>query len=178
MQEILGRARRIIDILGEPPHPAHWHEALAGIRNVANEADAAGLAVEEGGVTSTHMAITTLLAAVDRTTTYLDHMLADAARGEDAGRPPKRRKGDDPNEPRLRDPRQALHRDLPLPRALPLRPARPVSSEGPEEHDRRALGGHPRVDAGESTPYQILRAQQILERLMPFFGTGGRGCFE
>eukprot|EP00439_Symbiodinium_sp_Y106_P060213 s3505_g8.t2 len=40
VQEILDKTRRLVDTLGAHPHPSHWHEALAGIRNVANEADA------------------------------------------------------------------------------------------------------------------------------------------
>ena len=60
IREILSHARRVIDVLGGQPHPAHWHEALAGVRNAASAADALGLAVEEGGVATTHEAITAL----------------------------------------------------------------------------------------------------------------------
>ena len=44
LQALLRQARDVIDSLGGPPHPARWHEALAGIRNAADAADALGLA--------------------------------------------------------------------------------------------------------------------------------------
>ena len=169
LQDILSQTRRLVDRLGTPPHPAHWHEALAGLRNVANEAEATGLAVEEGGVASTHMAITALLAAVDRTSAYLDRMLADAAHRDEADKPRKRKQ----EELATRQTnRQLRARDDRPPRALPQPPALPVPSDGPAVHVSRVPPGQPSSSTqrhtGEATPYQILRAQQILEKLMPF----------
>ena len=169
LQDILSQTRRLVDRLGAPPHPAHWHEALAGLRNVANEAEATGLAIEEGGVASTHMAITALLAAVDRTSAYLDRMLADAAHRDEVDKS-RKRKQEEPATGQTN--RQLRARDDRPPRALPSPPALPVPPDGPAAHDSRVPPGQPssstQKHTGEATPYQILRAQQILEKLMPF----------
>ena len=115
------------------------------------------------------MAITALLAAVDRTSTYLDRMLADAARRDEAGKFRKRKQGE--LAPAQTDQQPRARGDRP-PQALPRPPALPVPSDGPTEHDSRVPPGQPSSTTpghtGEATPYQILRAQQILEKLMPF----------
>ena len=88
------------------------------------------------------MAITTLLAAVDRTAAYLDGMLADAVRAEGAERPHKRKKGDDPQRLHPRDPRRAQPvRELPPRKAVPVPPAHPVPPEGPEHTTHDYLTG-------------------------------------
>ena len=171
VQAILGRTRRVIDLQGEPPHPPHWHEALAGVRNAANEADAVSLAIEEGGVASTHMAVTALLEAVDRTTTYLDRMLADMAKEHRGQLPQKRQEG-----PHLELPpplrRRLPSRDLPAVHPHSQPPAVPVPPEVPAVHERRLppqyQHGEAASNTGDATPYQVLKAQQILERLLPF----------
>ena len=68
LQALLRHARSVIDALGGPPQPAQWHEALAGIRNAADAADALGLAVEEGGVATTQEALEALHSTVDEQT--------------------------------------------------------------------------------------------------------------
>ena len=124
-------------------------------------------------MTPIHMAITALLETVDRTAAYLDNMLADVTRADGAERPYKRKKGEEPQSPHPRDPRGAQPvRGLPPRPAMPVPAALPVPHDRPRIHDSRLPDQRPGAsDAavhGEATPYQVLKAQQILERLMPF----------
>ena len=103
----------------------------------------------------------------------LDNMLADVARDHGAERPNKRKKGEELLRLSSRDQQgiQPAHE-------LPQRPEAPVPAALPVPHGRQQLHDSALRDQsrevrdttrlGEATPYQVLKAQQILERLLPF----------
>ena len=173
VQEMIEGARNLVDSFGGSPRPAHWHDAVAGIRTMANEARATALAVEEGETTPINMAVTAFLESVDRSAAYLDNMLADVARDNGAERPNKRKKGEEPQSLFPRD-----QQGIQPARELPQRPEVPVPAALPVPHGRQQLHDSALRDQslevrdatlhGEATPYQVLKAQQILERLLPF----------
>ena len=185
----------MVESLGTRPPSEQWQAARSGIRNAEGNLDALRLAVEEGGVAATQEAIEALLATVDRTTVYLDHVLVQASEEQGEDRPGKKRKGNGPYLPP--QPRHPHHDQLPAdlpephgghdrrhpregtpfetthrrrrPSDLPVPPPELERHDSPgREGEQRLRRGAANTKEGEATPFQILRAQQILERLLPF----------
>ena len=160
LQALLIHTRNELEEKRTSSSPTRWDEALAGIKNAEAAADALGLAVVEGSLASTLEALEALHAGVERTVQYVDETTASAARSSGGERPSKRKRaGQVPPEPQPH-------------RLLPERPELPVPRPREAWRDQQTWETQPNESAQpaerEATPYQILRAQQIIEQILPF----------
>ena len=175
LEDYLAQAKHLVESMGTQLPLDKGQVARAGVRTSEGNLHALQLSVEEGGIAATQEAIEALLASVDRTALYIDHLIAqttEVQRGDHPGKKRKERQADYQEHPELRSrespPRQTARRlqrppDLPAPPLGPVRPDSP-DQEGEPQHHREE--GHKLT--GDATPFQILRAQQLLERLLPF----------
>ena len=160
LQALLIHTRNEIEEKRSSSSSTRWDAALAGIKNAETAADALGLAVEEGSLASALEALEALHAGLERTMQYVDEITTSTARSSGGERPSKRkREGQMPPEPR---PHRLLPErpDLPVPRHREAWKDQHLWETQPNESEQSA--------EREATPYQILRAQQIIEQILPF----------
>ena len=175
LEDYLAQAKRLVESMGAQSPSEKWQMARSGVRTSEGNLNALQLAVEEGGVAATQEAIEALLASVDRTALYIDHLVAQTTDMQRGDRPGKKRKG---RQADYREHSELRSRESPPPQTArrlqhpPGLPAPPLGPVRPDSPDQEGEPRHPREGGqtltGDATPFQILRAQQLLERLLPF----------
>ncbi|CAE7818526.1 unnamed protein product [Symbiodinium sp. CCMP2592] len=155
IQDIVDQTKQQLRSSGEGPQDSNWAQALAGLKNACTQATFLDLAIEERGLALIREALEALLVTVDRTAAYLDHYIVTMSPTNNV----PERGGIARGAREL--PQQAVFRRLQDPSQLPAAPGAPAQTDPARGHLHDST-------QGDSTPSQILRAQQILERIMPF----------
>ena len=178
LEQMLKDAKQVLTAWGRDPAAPGAHEGVASIRNAIDALDWLHLAVEEGGVAQIEETLEQALQAIRRTRGYMDSLIVwlRARFLDNVGSPAKKRKSSQQDQETQQQ--QALpERHV----GLPQQESRPLPQQDPRqlhhgleqpplhEHDRgQSSGSQDRGQIGESTPYDIVRAQQILQQIMPF----------
>ena len=94
LEDYLAQAKRLVESMGAQSPSEKWQMARSGVRTSEGNLNALQLAVEEGGVAATQEAIEALLASVDRTALYIDHLVAQTTDMQRGDRPGKKKEGE------------------------------------------------------------------------------------
>ena len=185
VEQLLKDAKQVFTSWARDPEALGAHEGIAGIRNALDAMDWAHLAVEEGGIAQIGETLLIASEATQRSKAYMDTLMVWLrARFEDnPGSPVKRQRTSErasgsqhipvyETPQPLLPPQVRARPDEPAP--LQRRPRAPPlqDSELPESNVPRHLQQQRRLpessQAGEATPYAVLKAQELLKKALPF----------
>ena len=164
-------AKQIFLAWGKDPQAPGAHEGAAGVRNTLDALDWFHLAVTEGSLAQMGEYSTVALQAARRSTQYMSRLIQwisqkPRPRIAAADLPAKRRRQDERASGSHQAPRYATNIELGMPQGtsppLPLPPGRPPLRD-PARQEQQTT-----PTTGESGPYNVLKAQDILQRVIPF----------
>ena len=187
-ENLLKEGRALLKSWAKDPEAPGASPGTAATRNTLDGIDWALLAAEEGGVASLEEALKTAASAARRSNGYMEELVAwlkgklsaEAPEGSPSPKRPRREMASGSTQsPRFsaeqREPDPEPQRGPDFPRAgagLDDPPLRRPAQVRLLQMLRQLQREHPlpdnRGEGGDATPFQILRAQQIIEGALPF----------